>query len=193
MDQLDSTSQLTYNGIEFAFVQVVYYSGAPDIRIDGALYDIYGYQEFRRDKSRPYSRLELIPNGGRIVVLVGQWYEAAEVNQQGGAALGSTNTAANELDSGPVGVPAGAASTLIIPANNGRVRGVTVQNVGLTVIAVSKDPGLLQNLTKGAFLLKADSAANAGNGGFVTFDGWLGPVYAVNVVGGPGSVLVSSF
>lgn len=102
-------------------------------------------------------------------------------------------TSVNEVDSGPVAVAAGAASAQIIGPNPGRVRGVTVQNVGVTAVAVSKDPGLLQNLAKADAILNADTAANAGNGGVANFDGWRGPIYAVNVAGGPGSLLVSAF
>src|SRR3954463_8477986 len=78
MDELDSDSQTIYNGIDYHFLMVAYYDGAPQIKLDGALFDVYGYQKFRRDRDHPYSRLELIPNGGRVVVLVGEEYEDAE-------------------------------------------------------------------------------------------------------------------
>jgi hypothetical protein len=195
VDEFDSNSQLVYNGLEFHFLQVVTYQGAggpeskPALKLDGAQFEIYGYQSFRRHKEHPFRRLELIPNGGRIVVIVGQWYEDAGVNQQGGAALGATNTAINELDSGPIAIAA-AEVVPIIGQNPARIRGVSVQNVGVTAIMVSKTGGAL---AQAGVILAPGAAANDGNGGTVVFDGWLGGLFAANVAGGPGSVLVSAF
>jgi hypothetical protein len=190
VDEFDSNDQLTYNGVEVYFVQVVNYQGAPQITLDGQVFDIYGYQSFRRDKSRPFTRIGLVPNGGRVVVIVGQWYEDAGVSQQGGAATGSTNTAVGELDSAPIAIAAGEVVP-IIAANPGRVRGVTVQNVGLTAIAISK-VGFAGGNPSG-IILAPGAAVNDGNGDVVTFAGWLGDLFAANVAGGPGSVLVSAF
>jgi hypothetical protein len=81
VDQLDSNSQATYNGVEFFFLQVIYYSGAPSIELDGTTLGIYGYQKYRRDKDHPFTKLRLLPNGGRIVVVTGQWFEDADTVQ----------------------------------------------------------------------------------------------------------------
>jgi hypothetical protein len=191
VDQLDSASQLLYNGLDFNWAQVILFQGAPDLKLDGSLFDIFGYQNFRRDKDHPFSRLEIVPNGGRLILLVGQWYEDAEVNQQGGPSLGAQNTSINELDSGPIAIAAGEVRPIIL-ANPNRIRGVTVQNVGTTVIALSKT-GIGAALATASLLLAPGAAANDGNGDVATFDGWQGSIFAANVAGGPGSVLVSAF
>jgi hypothetical protein len=191
MEELDSGSQLIYNGLDFHWVQVVKYVGAPDIKIEGVLFDVYGYQKWARDKQHPFSRLELIPNGGQVSVIVGQWFEAAEVQQQGGAGQGGANTSTNELDSGPIAIGPGEVVP-IITTNLARARGVTVQNIGNTVIALSKS-GFGAALDGAAILLAPGAAVQDGSGDVATFDGWLGPIFAANVAGGPGSVLVSAF
>jgi hypothetical protein len=81
VDQLDSASQAVYNGLDFHFLQVVYWTGTPAIELDGVTLGIYGYQKFRRDKDHPFNKLRLIPTGGRIIVIVGQWFEDAETTQ----------------------------------------------------------------------------------------------------------------
>jgi hypothetical protein len=75
VDELDSADQLIYNNVEFHFTQVTYFQGSPQVKIDGAVLGVYGFQQWRHDRDHPFTRLELIPNGGRIVVVVGQWFE----------------------------------------------------------------------------------------------------------------------
>lgn len=194
MEELDSANQLIYNGLEFHWLQVVKYQGSPDIKIDGALYDVYGYQKWRREKDRPFSRLEFVPNGGQVAVIIGEWFEDADVQQQGAPLLGATNTLANELDSGPRAVAIGAGATQIIPPNASRVRGVSVQNIGTTTIALGKSAALNSALAGAAIILPPGAAANDGNGKTASFDGWQGGIWAVNITGAvAGSVLVSAY
>jgi hypothetical protein len=79
VDELDSADQLLYPGVDYNFVQVVFVQNGqelrPHIKLDGTDFEIYGYQKFRRDKNHSFKRLELIPNGGRLVLLVGESFE----------------------------------------------------------------------------------------------------------------------
>jgi hypothetical protein len=79
VDELDSTDQLLYPGVDYNFVQVVFLQNGqelrPQLKIDDVVFELFGYQKFWRNPAYPFKRLELIPNGGRIVVLVGNQYE----------------------------------------------------------------------------------------------------------------------
>jgi hypothetical protein len=80
MQQLKSSDQTIYNNLEFNFLQVVAFTGNPQLKLDGTVFDVLGYQWWKQIRSRPYRRIELIPAGGTVTVIVGDLDELAGIS-----------------------------------------------------------------------------------------------------------------